>query len=114
LQNKNAHELAGYVSADVDVLPELNLIAGVRYSYFNQVGPTEEIVYDGEGFPTGEKVKYGRGQSLAQYQNPEPRLSLRWKLNEKASIKLSYANTIPATCHHKQCQFSKRFMVARK
>jgi TonB dependent receptor/TonB-dependent Receptor Plug Domain len=94
LQNKNAHELAGYVSADVDVLPELNLIAGVRYSYFNQVGPTEEIVYDGEGFPTGEKVKYGRGQSLAQYQNPEPRLSLRWKLNEKASIKLSYANTI--------------------
>jgi TonB dependent receptor/TonB-dependent Receptor Plug Domain len=94
LQNKYAHELAGYVSADVDLLPELNLIAGVRYSYFNQVGPTEEIVYDGEGFPTGEKVKYGRGQSLAQYQNPEPRLSLRWKLNEKASIKLSYANTI--------------------
>jgi TonB dependent receptor/TonB-dependent Receptor Plug Domain len=94
LQNKNAHELAGYLSADVDVLPELNLIAGVRYSYFNQVGPTEEDVYDGEGFPTGEKVKYSKGQSLAQYQNPEPRLSLRWKLNEKASIKLSYANTI--------------------
>jgi TonB dependent receptor/TonB-dependent Receptor Plug Domain len=94
LQNKNAHELAGYVSADVDVLPELNLIAGVRYSYFNQVGPTEEDIYDGDGFPTGEKVKYNKGQSLAQYQNPEPRLSLRWKLNEQSSIKLSYANTI--------------------
>ncbi len=94
LQNKYAHELAGYLSAEVDLLPEVNLIAGVRYSYFNQVGPTEEDVYDSEGFPTGQKVKYSRGQSLAQYQNPEPRLSLRWKLNESGSIKLSYANTI--------------------
>ncbi len=94
LQNKNAHELAGYVSADVDLLPELNMIAGVRYSYFNQVGPTEEDIYDGDGFPTGVKLKYGKGQSIAQYQNPEPRLSLRWKLNEESSIKLSYANTI--------------------
>jgi TonB dependent receptor/TonB-dependent Receptor Plug Domain len=94
LQNKYAHELAGYVSADVDVLPELNLITGVRYSYFNQVGPTEEDIYDRDGFPTGEKVKYTKGQSLAQYQNPEPRISLRWKLNETTSIKLSYANTI--------------------
>ncbi len=94
LQNKYAHELAGYLSADIDLLPELNLIAGVRYSYFNQVGPTEEDLYDGEGFPTGQKVKYSRGQSLAEYKNPEPRLSLRWKLNETGSIKLSYANTI--------------------
>ncbi len=94
LQNKYAHELAGYLSAEVDLLPEVNLIAGVRYSYFNQVGPTEEDVYDSEGFPTGQKVKYSKGQSLAQYQNPEPRLSLRWKLNESGSIKLSYANTI--------------------
>jgi TonB dependent receptor/TonB-dependent Receptor Plug Domain len=94
LQNKYAHELAGYVSADIDLLPELNVITGVRYSYFNQVGPTEEELYDNDGFPTGQKVKYSKGQSLAQYQNPEPRISLRWKLNEKASIKLSYANTI--------------------
>jgi hypothetical protein len=94
LQNKYAHELAGYLSADVDLLPELNLITGLRYSYFNQVGPTQEDIYDGDGFPTGEKVKYTKGQSLAQYQNPEPRISLRWKLNEKTSIKLSYANTI--------------------
>jgi TonB dependent receptor/TonB-dependent Receptor Plug Domain len=94
LQNKYAHELAGYLSADIDLLPELNLIGGVRYSYFNQVGPTEEEIYDGDGFPTGQKVKYTKGQSIAQYQNPEPRLSLRWKLNEASSIKLSYANTI--------------------
>ncbi len=94
LQNKYAHELAGYASADVDLLPQLNLIAGVRYSYFNQVGPTEEDIYDGEGFPIGQKVRYNRGQSIAKYQNPEPRLSLRWKLNETGSIKLSYANTI--------------------
>jgi hypothetical protein len=94
LQNKYAHELAGYLSADVDLLPELNLIAGVRYSYFNQVGPTEEEIYDGDGFPTGQKVKYTKGQSLAKYQNPEPRLSMRWKLSETSSIKLSYANTI--------------------
>ncbi len=94
LQNKYAHELAGYLSADIDILPELNMISGVRYSYFNQVGPTEEVVYDKDGFPTSEKIKYNKGQSIAKYQNPEPRISFRWKLSATESIKLSYANTI--------------------
>ena len=94
LQNKYANELAGYLSADIDILPELNIITGLRYSHFNQIGPTEEVVYDKDGFPTGEKIKYNKGQSIAKYQNSEPRISLRWKLNETVSFKFSYANTI--------------------
>ncbi len=94
LKDKFAHELAGYVSADIDLLPNLNLIAGLRYSHFNQVGPTEEVIYDRDGFPTGQTVQYRKGQSIAKYSNPEPRLSMRWKLSEQRSIKLAYSQTV--------------------
>ncbi len=94
LKNKYAHELAGYFSADVDLLPDLNIIAGIRYSYFNQIGPTEETEFDQDGFPTGNTKQYKKGESVALYQNPEPRISLRWKLENNTSIKMAYAKTV--------------------
>ena len=93
LKNKYAHEAAAYASADLDVVPNLNAILGVRFSHFNQVGPTEQSVYDNDGFPTGEIINYKKGESIAKYSNWEPRVSLRYKLNETQSLKFSFANT---------------------
>lgn len=90
IQDQHAHEAAAYVSTDINLLPELNMIAGLRYSYFNQVGPTEQVVYDEAGVPTGEVISYKRGESIARYHYPEPRFSLLYKLKQQASIKLSY------------------------
>jgi hypothetical protein len=94
INNQYANEAAAYVSTDVNITPSINLIAGLRYSYFNQVGPTSQVVYDADGFPTGQTVNYARGERIAQYHYPEPRLSMRWKINEQQSIKASYARTI--------------------
>src|SRR5690606_22872888 len=93
IQDQHAHEAAAYVSTDINLLPELNMIAGLRYSYFNQVGPTEQVVYDEAGVPTGEVISYKRGESIARYHYPEPRFSLLYKLKQQASIKLSYTRT---------------------
>lgn len=93
IYDQHAREAAAYVSADVDLTPNLNIIAGLRYSYFNQVGPTQRAVYSSNGAATGETQYFARGESIARYQNPEPRINLRYKLGSNASVKLSYTRT---------------------
>ena len=94
LTNQFAHEAAAYISTDINITPVLNIIAGMRYSYFNQVGPTEKIIYNSEGVPTGEVDRFVKGQSIARYHYPEPRISVLYKLPQQASIKFSYTRTI--------------------
>lgn len=94
IKDQYAHEAAAYASADWKPNERWGITAGLRYSYFNQVGPTEKILYGADGVPTGERIVYGRGQSIAQYHYPEPRLNLLYRLNEKASIKMAYTQTI--------------------
>lgn len=94
ISDRYAREAAAYISADMNLTPDLNIIAGVRYSYFNQVGPTEQKVYTTEGVSTGETIKYAKGESIAKYTYPEPRISALYKLSDNASLRLSYARTI--------------------
>lgn len=93
ISDQNAREAAAYISADIDITTDFNMIAGVRYSYFNQVGPTERVIYNPDGSPTGETEKYGKGESIARYQYPEPRISLQYKLDNNTNFKLSYTRT---------------------
>ncbi|MEN9570656.1 MAG: hypothetical protein RL172_1887 [Bacteroidota bacterium] len=92
--NRYAKEAAAYASAAVNITPALNLIAGIRYSYFNQVGPTQQVLYGSDGVPTGRIDSFKKGQSIARYHYPEPRLSLLYKLSLNSSIKASYTRTI--------------------
>lgn len=94
IHDQYAREAAAYISTDIDVTTRLNLVAGLRYSYFNQVGPTEQVIYGPDGSPTGETNSYKRGESIARYHYPEPRVNLLYKLPHAASLKLSYTRTI--------------------
>jgi TonB dependent receptor/TonB-dependent Receptor Plug Domain len=94
IKDQYAHEAAAYASADWKPTEKLGITAGLRYSYFNQVGPTEKILYGADGVPTGERIIFGKGQSIAQYHYPEPRLNLLYRLSEQASIKMAYTQTI--------------------
>lgn len=94
IADQYAREAAGYISADMNIIPQLNIVAGLRYSYFNQVGPTQRVVYNSEGIPTGEVQQFKSGESIAKYHYPEPRISMLYKLNNTSSIKLSYTKTI--------------------
>jgi len=93
IQDQHAHEMAVYLSTDINLLPKLNMIAGLRLSHFNQVGPTEQIIFDESGVPTGQIKKFSPGESIARYNYPEPRLSFLYKIKDDASIKLSYTRT---------------------
>lgn len=93
INDQHAREAAAYVSTDINVTPRLNIVAGFRYSYFNQVGPTERVVYGTDGAPTGEMETFRKGESIARYQFPEPRISVLLKTSEASSIKASYTRT---------------------
>ncbi|MET0300418.1 MAG: TonB-dependent receptor [Flavitalea sp.] len=94
INDQFAREAAVYFSSDIDVTSKLNVVAGLRYSYFDQVGPTENVIYREDGVPSGETKKYGRGESIARYFNPEPRINLLYKISEKSGIKVSYTETV--------------------
>ncbi|MCG2617510.1 TonB-dependent receptor [Terrimonas sp. NA20] len=94
LNDQYAREAAAYFSTDIRVSPTINIIAGLRYSYFNQVGPTEQVIYDADGVPTGEVQRYERGESIAKYHYPEPRVNLLYRLNATSSLKASYTRTV--------------------
>jgi hypothetical protein len=94
INDQYAREAAAYISTDVNITPRLNIVAGLRYSYFNQVGPTDRVVYDADGAPSGRIESFAKGQSIARYHYPEPRFSALYRLPGNASIKLSYTRTI--------------------
>jgi hypothetical protein len=94
VNDQHAREAAAYISTDVNITSRLNIVAGLRYSYFNQVGPTNWMVYGPDGAPTGETEHFEKGQSIVRYHNPEPRFSAMYRLSGKASIKLSYTRTV--------------------
>jgi hypothetical protein len=94
INDQYAREAAAYLSTDINITPQLNMVAGLRYSYFNQVGPTERVIYGPDGSPSGESEVYRKGESIAEYHYPEPRVSFLYRLPNQASIKLSYTRTI--------------------
>ncbi|RYY20927.1 MAG: TonB-dependent receptor [Chitinophagaceae bacterium] len=94
INNQYAREAAAYLSADVDITDKLNIVAGLRYSYFSQVGPTENVIYQDDGLPSGETEVFGKGDRIARYHFPEPRLNLLYKLSSTSGVKLSYTRTI--------------------
>ncbi len=85
-----AHEAAVYLSDDFEVTDKLKIDAGLRYSYFIQVGPFDRYVKDPFNGLTSNIIHYGGGQKVKDYGGLEPRLNARYELNSKSSIKASY------------------------
>ena len=90
-------ESAVYASDRFDVSPRLSVLAGLRYSFFQALGPRLVTNYlpgisRSESTVTGTTT-YGGGQVLAHYQGPEWRLSARLELTASSSVKASYNRT---------------------
>ena len=97
LPHEQAQEWAGYVSEEWTPARALSVQLGVRYAHFTNVGPGVAYQYR-EGQPrTRESIidtmRYGSGQTLAQYGGWEPRLSIRTTISPASSVKLSYNRT---------------------
>lgn len=91
-----SHEGAVYIQDEFDLSSVIKVNAGLRYSYFAQVGPFTRFLDQDDsdpfsGLQEADSIVYNRGELVKQYGGFEPRINMRWKLNEKSSIKAGYS-----------------------
>ncbi len=94
LQKERGLESALYVSDHFEATPRISLYAGIRYSFFNYIGPRDVYVYEA-GQPKNvsnitDTVSYRSAKSISSYNGPEYRLSAKYSLPGNASVKFSY------------------------
>ncbi|XZF15321.1 TonB-dependent receptor [Chitinophagaceae bacterium MMS25-I14] len=89
---KYAHEAAAYVQDEFDLAPGLKINAGLRYSWFGQVGPYTRYTFDAFGNKS-DSTRYGTGQLVKAYGGLEPRFNIRYVLDQYSSLKASITKT---------------------
>jgi len=89
---KYAHEASAYILDEFEPTKWLKINAGLRYSWFGQVGPYTRYVYNLNDIAT-DSTHYTGGQLVKSYGGWEPRLNLRFELDDNSSIKTSIAKT---------------------
>lgn len=92
-QIKFGHEAAVYLQDDWEVNEKLKIHAGLRYSWFQQTGPYKIYKTDDNGNRTDSTV-FGTGKGVKTYSGFEPRLTVRYALDDETSIKASVTRNL--------------------
>ena len=92
-QIKYAHEAAVYLQDDWEISDKWQVNAGLRYSMFQQTGPFKLYETDANGNRTDSTV-FKKGEAVKTYGGLEPRLSLRYSINDRTSIKASVTRNL--------------------
>lgn len=94
VSKEQALESAVYLTEKYNITSQLSLQAGIRYSFYNYMGP-KTVYYYADGIPkeTGnitDTVNYAKGKFINNYGGPEYRLSIRYAITDNFSIKAGY------------------------
>ena len=92
-QKKFAHEAAIYIQDDWDISDKLKINAGLRESAFQQTGPYKIYQTDVNGNRL-DSTTYNKGASVKTYSGLEPRLTVRYALDDATSIKGSVTRNL--------------------
>lgn len=93
LHKRYASENAAYISNQIKITDDLEVIYGLRASAFMVLGKGEYYTLDDNKNVT-DSIWYKSGKVIKTYINLEPRLSAAYKLNDVSSIKAAYARTV--------------------
>ena len=85
---KYAHEAAVYVQDDWDISSKIQLSSGIRYSMFQQIGAYKTYTTDANGNRL-DSVVFKKGEPVKTYGGVEPRVTMRYTLNDETSLKAS-------------------------
>ena len=94
IEKDDGQEFAGYINDEFTLNDRISIGLGLRYSWFNQIGPSTVYSY-APGVPRQpstivDSTSYGSGEVIQTYSGWEPRLSLKVNLTANSSVKLSY------------------------
>jgi hypothetical protein len=96
LPNKYAVESALYIGNEQKVSEKVTLNYGLRYSNYSYLGTGSATILKETDVQTGERkeivntVSYGKGETIQNYGNFEPRFAINIGLNNTSSIKIGY------------------------
>ena len=103
LAKKHAFEPAFYIDAEQKLTDKLSVNYGLRYSMFYRLGRetvniyanNQAVTYDAnlgiyeKATPIDTKY-YGKNETIANFDNLEPRVAVAYTINENQSVKASY------------------------
>lgn len=87
-EKKFAREGAVYTTYETDVSDKFRVTAGLRMSYFAQLGNYNHFIDNGS---TVDTVQYAKGETVRDWTGWEPRLSMRYSIDSTSSIKAAWA-----------------------
>ncbi|HMH31848.1 MAG TPA: TonB-dependent receptor [Puia sp.] len=90
---KYANEMAVYIQDDWEISDKLKVNAGLRWSGFEQIGPYNIYQLDSSGNKL-DSTSYKRGQLIKMYNGLEPRLTIRYALNDETSLKVAVTRNL--------------------
>lgn len=97
LSRKYAFEGAMYLDEECKLTQRFSFQVGLRYSFFNFMGEGNAYTFY-DSVPNSHKrfkdsTAYSMFESIKFYNNPEPRLSMKYELTDVSSLKASYNRT---------------------
>jgi len=94
LPEKFAIENAVYIQNEQKIGARTSLLYGFRWSFFNYLGEGEALTFrdttSGIRKPLASTETFSSGENIKAYNNFEPRLSIKYDLDEHSSLKASY------------------------
>lgn len=88
---------------DEQILGPVTLRAGLRFSAFSTMGPTDQRYFDPVTHELADVKAFESGQFIQSYCAPEPRASVSWSVNKDLSFKASYSRS---------CQYIQQAMIS--
>ncbi len=89
INKQYANDMAIYLSDEYEFNENLSIVAGLRGTWYQNVGPYDRYIKDKNGINT-DTIVYAPGEVIAQYKHIEPRFSVRYVLNSKTSLKAAF------------------------
>ncbi|MBZ5858708.1 TonB-dependent receptor [Flavihumibacter profundi] len=102
VESEKGTETSVYLGDQYGLTNNLSVQVGLRYSYYRYLGPQKIYEY-AAGQPRNESTvvdsaEYGKGETIQAYHGPEFRISAKYLLGAKSSLKFSY-NTLRQYIH---------------
>ncbi len=85
-----------YFQDDWEISDKFKINAGIRYSWFRQLGEYKIYTTDADGNRT-DSIVYKSGQTVKYYGGFEPRFTMRYAINDETSIKASISRNLQYT-----------------
>ena len=93
--DENSMELGVFIDDEIIINPKLTILAGLRYANYRALGAGVVRNYrpneTKDDFSATDSTVYGAGQTIQSYGGFEPRLSLKYSLDDASSLKFGYS-----------------------